>query len=224
MHHENFISVGKDLFLKGLVDSFGASLSQRIGESIWITRRGAQLGNLRESDIIEVSLSAPGTVDDQAPKDIEIHRGIYKETSFNAVICASPPYSLALSTNADNKIMPQDSGGQNSLRSIPVVKTREKIAYEELSRLIPPIYKSGYMISVVKEFASYAVGSDLFEAMQFTTAMENSCRIITINKQMTVERPPRRPEHQEQQRRSAIPPGIGVMGRARSSYKRGFGR
>lgn len=216
---EEFSLVGKDLYLAGLVDAAGGSLSIRSGDKIYITKKNTMVGHLKEDDILEVPLEGESGLDEGASKDLPVHRAIYKETSFNAIIAANPPYGIALSLTAENKIVPADQKGQAFLRGIPVVRTRDKLNFEEMVKMLPSIYKSGYMISIVKEYGSFAVGYDLKEALQYTTSLERSCKILVISKLMTpaVKREPVR------ERRTAIPPGIGVMDRSRG-YKRGFGR
>lgn len=225
---EELSSVGKDLYSRGLVDSCSGSLSVRSGDKIYITKRNAMLAHLKEDDIVEVPLEGDGEKDELAARELYVHRAIYRETSFNAVVHAYPPYGIALSIGTENKIIPADIKGQTVLRSIPVVRAKaiipgkEKATSEEMIRFLPPVYKSGYMISLVKEYGSFAVGGSLFEALRYTTCLEDSCKITVINKSLTSSaEKQRRPEHPA--RRTAIPPGIGVMDRSRG-YKRGFGR
>jgi len=224
---QEFDQAGKDLYMLGLVDTCGGSVSVRNGERFYITKKGAMLGHLREADIVEISIAGEGNTEGVDPGELQVHRAIYVETNFNSVVHAFPPYGIALSISTENKIMPQDMRGQAVLRSIPVVRARvnsagrDKMASEELVRFLPPVFKSGYVAALVKEYGSFTAGSGLFEALQFTTCLESSCKILAISKSLTGAEKPRRPE--QQVRRSALPPSIGVMGRSRDS-KRGFGR
>lgn len=215
---EEFRSAGIDLYLLGMVDPGGGSMSMRAGGRMMITRKNAVLGRLTEEDIIEVPLDGTDMPVD-APKDMPVHMAIYKETASNAAISANPPYATALSLTTD-RIVPLDQRGQTLLRAIPVLRMREKSGFEEMVKMLPPIFKSGYVASVVKEYGSFTVGGDLLEALQNTTMLERSCKMIAINKSMT---PPEVRKEPIRERRSAIPPGIGVMDRSRG-YKRGFGR
>lgn len=228
VNFEEFSTVGRDLYALGLVDSSSGSLSIRSEGKIFITKRNAMLGHLKEEDIIEVPLEGDSEKDEAAAKEVHVHRAIYRETSFNAVVHAYPPYGIALSIGTENKIIPADAKGQTVLRSIPVVRAkaiapgREKMTSEEMIRFLPPVYKSGYLVSLVKEYGSFAVGESLFEALRYTTCLEDSCKISAINKSLAgAAEKQRRPEHPV--RRTAIPPSIGVMDRTRGN-RRGFGR
>jgi L-fuculose-phosphate aldolase len=216
---EDFNSVGKDLYMLGLVDSMSGSLSVRSGDKIYITKKDAMLGHLKKEDIVEVPLDGKGEGDDLAAKEIQVHRAIYKETNFNAIVHAHPPYGIALSISTENKIIPPDMKGQSVIRSIPVV--RAKASSEELVKFLPPVFKSGYLVSLVKEYGSFAVGADLYEGLRYTTCLEDSCKIFAVNRSLAPVEKQKRPEHHE--RRTAIPPSIGVMGRQRGG-SRGFGR
>jgi len=215
---EEFSVAGRDLYMLGLIDSHSGNMSMRSGDKIYITKRDAMLGHLREEDIVEVSLGEEGESDKVASRELPVHRAIYKETGFNAIIHAHPPHGVALSMSAENRITPMDCEGQLLLRGIPVVRAKEKIGSEEVAKLLPPIYKSGYLAAIVREHGSFAVGSDLFKALQYTTCLESSCKIIAINKSISREIR----KEVERERRPAIPPSIGVMDRSR--YKRRFGR
>jgi L-fuculose-phosphate aldolase len=216
---DEFNLVGKDLYALGLVDSMSGSLSVRRGDRIFITKKNAMLGHLKEEDIVEVPLEGAGGKEDAAAKELQVHRAIYRETNFNAVVHAYPTYGITLSISTENKIIPADIKGQTVLRSIPVV--RAKAASEELIKFLPPVFKSGYVVSLVKEYGSFAVGGSLVEALQYTTCLEGSCKIFAVNRSLTTVEKQKRPEHHE--RRTAIPAGIGVMGRPRGG-SRGFGR
>jgi L-fuculose-phosphate aldolase len=230
VNFEEFSLVGKDLYALGLVDSCSGSLSVRSEGKIYITKRNAMLGHLKEEDIVEVPLEGDGGKDELAASELHVCRAIYRETNFNAVVHAYPPYGTALSIGIENKIIPPDAKGQAVLRSIPVVRAkaiapgREKMTSEEIIRFLPPVFKSGYVVSLVKEYGSFAVGESLLEALRYTTCLEGSCKIAVISKSLTSSaEKQRRPE--QPARRTAIPPGIGVMDRSRArGYKRGFGR
>ena len=109
--------------------------------------------------------------------ELPVHRAIYRETQGTAMIHAFPATAVALSMSIENKIMPQDSRGQTQLRSIPVVRARTyplNTRIEELAKYLPPIYKSGYMISVVKNSAVMRSREACYDALELTiTARKN---------------------------------------------------
>lgn len=53
---ELFSLFGRELFLQGVNSSHSGNMSVRVGDRIFITRRGSMLSNLTERDIIETGL------------------------------------------------------------------------------------------------------------------------------------------------------------------------
>jgi len=211
---EEFRKVGRWLWEEGLVHAGAGNLSVRQGDSILITRRGAMLFELQDSDLITVGME-PSEADKEASIELPSHRAIYKGSQVQSIVHAHPAYAIALSLN-EEKIIPQDAEGRYYLKSIPVVKVREPIGSEELTRFLPPIFSGGYLAAVVRGHGSFVVGRDLTEAFRLTSTLENICKIIVLSKrtapvQTTRPQSQQRPHH----RGPAIPPGIGVMDRER---------
>lgn len=210
---EDFKRIGKFLWQEGLVDSHGGNMSMKVEEKIYVTRRDVMLGDLKEGDIIEVGLT-PGEKDAQATPGLLIHRAIYRETGAAAIVHAHPAMAIAVSLT-DNKIVPQDTEGLSSYRAAAIV--RAHAGSDEVARLLPSFLKAPNVIAVVKAHGSFAVGKNLEEAYRYTSLLENSCRILIAVRSSGGARPPV-PIKEKHERRSAIPPGIGVMDRSR--YKR----
>ena len=218
---EDFKLVGKELFESGLICSHSGNLSIRKEESIFITKRDVMLAHIKEDDILELPVEGTGEKDEEASRELKVHRAIYKNTGALAIVHAHPAHAVALSI-IESKIIPQDSEGSFFLRSVPVVKVRDAIGSDEVAKFLPPIFSSNYVIAVVKGHGSFAVGSTLLEAYKYTSSLENTCRIITTLKSFEKKRE-ERPHHRvRDQRRGAIPPSIGVMDRTRrrGGYRR----
>jgi L-fuculose-phosphate aldolase len=217
---EEFQRIGRLLFQERLVDSHGGNLSVLDGDKIFITRSGAMLGDLKPADIIEVGLQ-PGENDKLASMELPTHRELYKQNKAKAIVHAHPANAIAISIT-DNKIVPQDSEGLYLYKAAAIVRVRDGVGSEETVRLLPSFLGSGNVIAVVKGHGSFAVGANLEEAYKYTSSLENSCRVL-IAVRSSGSRPQPQPiaGNREPRRdhkpgiRSAIPPGIGVMGRDR---------
>lgn len=223
---EEFQRIGRMLFQERLVDSHGGNLSVLQGDKILITRSGAMLGDLKPEDIIEVGLEA-GENDKLASLELPTHRELYKQKKGQAIVHAHPAHAIAISIT-DNKIVPQDSEGLYLYKAAAIVRVRDGVGSEETVRLLPSFLGGDNVIAVVKGHGSFAVGKTLEEAYKFTSSLENSCRVL-----VAVRSAGPRPQNQlsannnrEPRRdnkpglRSAIPPGIGVMGRSDRYRKR----
>ena len=172
-----FRSIGKLLWESGLVSSHGGNLSvlHRDG-AITITRTGCSLARIGRSDL--VFLGPDGTIPrgKQPSMDTPFHRSIYEAVirsgSTAAVVHAHPRHGIALSLR-QRSIEPEDLEGQFYLGSVPVV------AAEELSdalRTAP--------VAVVAGHGTYARGGDLWEALKWTSVLEESAEVLCISRML----------------------------------------
>jgi ribulose-5-phosphate 4-epimerase/fuculose-1-phosphate aldolase len=83
-----FRSAGRTLFSLGLVKEAEGNLSAFDGNSLAITRTGARLADLSESDVLMGDLD--GELPD-ASSDLEVHRDVYRGRGRGAVAHAHPP-------------------------------------------------------------------------------------------------------------------------------------
>jgi len=161
--------VGRDLFLRGLVSSHSGNLSLRRGQRLTITRHGCQLGHLGKGDLVETGVEADLSSSQQPSMELARHRTIYRATPARAIIHAHPPAAIALSLLV-GEIVPRDVEGAYLLGRVPV------LAAQEGDRLGQEL--GAHPIVVLRSHGSFAVGDSLETALQWTTALEESCRIL----------------------------------------------
>ena len=207
---DEFQRIGRFLFQEGLIDSHGGNMSVREGDKILITRRDAMLGDLKEGDVVEVGME-PGENDSLASRELSAHRAVYRQINTQAIVHAHPANAIAVSIT-DNKIVPQDAEGNFLFRSAAIVRVRDGVGSEETARLLPSFLSRENVVAMVKGHGSFARGKTLEEAYKYTSALENSCKIIIAVRSSKENHPPRR---ERPERKHAIPPGIGVMDRSR---------
>lgn len=176
----DFKRIGRDLFLSGLNSSHSGNLSVRYGDKIVITRRGSMLGHLEERDLIETGLVKNDSKIILASTEIGVHRAIYKGTSALAIVHAHPVHAIALSLFED-QIIPIDSEGAYLLHKIPVIGAEHTIGSKELEKSLPGLL-SEYKIVMVRGHGSFAVGQMIEEAYQWTSSLEQVCRIICLTR------------------------------------------
>jgi L-fuculose-phosphate aldolase len=208
---EQFQKIGKLLFDEGLVGSHGGDMSMRLDDKIIITREGAMLSQLGEADLVDGS-------DSRASAEIIVHRELYNKTKAQAIVHAHPVNAVAVSLT-DNKIVPQDATGLKEIKSAPIIRSHEAIASNDVARLIPSFLTNGNVIAVVKGHGSFAVASDLETAYRYTSVLENSCRVLIAIRATAPKPAPQPREHKPRfGTTTGIPPGIGVMDRARNRF------
>lgn len=180
-----FNQIGRDLFLQGLNSSHSGNLSIRLGDRLVITRRGSMLHNLKETDLIETGLDKNDSHIALASTEIGVHRSIYKNTSALAIVHAHPVYATALSL-VEDEIIPIDSEGQYMLHKIPVIGFEHTVGSDEVARVLPEFLKE-YKIVMIRGHGSFATGQLIEEAYQWTSSLENICKIICLTRALKGE-------------------------------------
>jgi L-fuculose-phosphate aldolase len=164
---EEFRAVGRTLWEAGLVSSHGGNMSLSLADGgLFITRTGAMLGRLDERDLVTVA--ADGSSEGQPSMDTAVHRAVYAATQAGAVLHAHPRHAIALSLVTD-VVEPADAEGKLRLGSVPVVEG-EQVA--EGLRDRPVVLARGH--------GSYARGDDLWQALQWTSVLEESAHVLWL--------------------------------------------
>jgi len=179
-----FQSVGRDLFTRGLVSSSSGNLSIRLGDRIVITRRGSNLGCLEENDLIETGLSKNDRHTPLASVELPVHRTIYQETPALAIVHAHSPHAVALSLT-ETEIIPSDTDGLSIANRLPVVGWHMEVKPGGLADIIAQALKQCRIV-MVHGHGSFAIGQLLEESHNYTTTLEESCRVICLLKSLKV--------------------------------------
>jgi len=180
-----FQTVGRDLFTKGLVSSHSGNLSIRLGERIFITRRGSRLGCLEEHDLIETGLSKNDRNTPLASVELAVHRAIYRATPALAIVHAHPPHAVALSLT-ETEIVPIDTEGQSIMEKVPVLGWNMEVKPGGLGDEIARALKQSRVV-LVHGHGTFAIGQLLEEAHNYTTTLEESCQVICLLKSLRGE-------------------------------------
>jgi L-fuculose-phosphate aldolase len=184
---DQFQSVGRDLFTTGLVSSNSGNLSIRMGDHLIITRRGCSLGSIQEQDLIETGIFRNDRSTPLASVELAVHRGIYKETPATAIVHAHPSYAVALSLT-DTEITPLGYEAMTLLEQVPVIGWNMEVKPGGLADEIASGLKRRRAV-MVHGHGSFAIGQLLQEARDFTTMLEESCRVIYLLRSLQVNAP-----------------------------------
>ena len=180
---DQFRRVGRDLYATGLVSSHGGNLSVRRGEGLLVTTHGSRLGHLSQADLVEVTpdaLSAGGPAAEPSV-DLALHRAIYAAVpQARAVVHAHARHAIALSL-VSNEIRPRDAEGRHYLALVPVVSGDGDVAVALAGAL------QQHQIAVVAGHGSYAWGKDLWQALQWTSILEESAEVLWLLRVLRAE-------------------------------------
>jgi len=168
---DEFRAAGRTLWEAGLVSSHGGNMSVRLPDGgLLVTRTGSMLGRLEEGDLVTVA--ADGSSRGEPSMDTALHRAAYDSTGAGAVLHAHPRHAIALSLVMD-VIEPADAEGRLRLGAVPVVEA-EGVA--QALRYAPIVIARGH--------GSYARGDDLWQALQWTSVLEESAQVLWLLRAM----------------------------------------
>jgi L-fuculose-phosphate aldolase len=161
--------VGRDLYQLALVTSHGGNLSIRSQTDMWITGTGTMLGRLAARHI---SLArADGSHEGPPPSsDTVLHSLTYALGGAQAIVHGHPRHAIAASFETDT-FVPGDLEGQLHLKEVPIVAAGPRHV-EEVARKLQV-----HRIVLLRGHGSYARGQSLWEALHWTTALEESAHI-----------------------------------------------
>lgn len=165
-------AVGKDLLAMGLISSHGGNMSVRLVDGgVLITRHGGMLGHIDEGNV--VLISPDGAAPGDASMDAGIHLAVYEKSDAGAVLHAHPRHAIALSL-AGVAIAPLDLEGQHYLGElVPLTPATEAPATLAVSR-----------VAMTPGHGSYAAGRDLWQALQWTSVLEESAQVLWLLRQL----------------------------------------
>ncbi len=186
MFLNQFQKVGQALFQRGMVCSQSGNLSIRMGDHLIITRRGSNMGDLQEKDLVETGISRNDRATPFASVELPVHRLIYQNTQARAIVHAHPTHVTALSM-AEREITASELEIFCVLGKVPVVGWGMEVKPGGLAEVISEALKENHIVAV-RGHGTFAIGTIMAEAFNSTTALEEACEILCLMKAMHIQR------------------------------------
>jgi len=143
------------------------------------------LSCLEEHDIVETGINKNDRFTPLASTELAVHRAIYKRTPASAIVHAHPAYAVALSFS-EQEITPCDVEGSLLLPKVPILGWGTTVKPEEPAEEIAEAL-ARCKIVLVYGHGSFAAAQLLEEAYQYTTALEESCRLLYLLKTLRIK-------------------------------------
>ena len=176
---EEMERIGRMLESRGLILSArSGNMSVRIGDAVFIKRSGAMMGYLKEGDIVEMGISEENPED--ASVEYKVHRAIYLNTDFRAVIHAHTPHAI-LESMEGRDIEPVDAEGRYYFHRIPVLDVKQAISSDEVAGMIPEAIKP-YGAVVVRAHGTFAAAMRLEDAFSRITEVESASMLRYLSR------------------------------------------
>jgi L-fuculose-phosphate aldolase len=173
------IAMGKKLVESRLVTARAGNLSCRLdAKNILITVTGSELGNLKYSDIVKVSLESgvSGKVRKRPSSELPAHSSIYKNFPCQAVIHCHPPL-----TNAYFAVLPKlkvlTFETHFYLKEVPVVE-QKSLNVTRVDLLIRALRKN--KIVVVKNHGVFSIADTFAQALGPILILEEAVKVAAI--------------------------------------------
>ena len=176
----HFQTVGSNLYTHNMLSMHGGNLSVKSGDKICITHSGSRLGYLSESDLVLTCIDKEDENTKLASSELAIHRAIYQNTPFTAVVHAHPIHATVMSTLTE-KIVPADEGGLLFIPEVPVIGFNVRPGPGKFAAEISQALMT-HAVVVVYRHGSFARGMTLDEAFVITELLEISCRMLYMEK------------------------------------------
>lgn len=178
--YEQIRDIGRDLYVQDMISSHGGNISMRVGDRVVIKRRGAQLGRLKPSDLIETSIEKNDSGVVLASTELLVHRMIYKMTPALAVVHCHPRTAIAFSLSRD-EIVPIDNEASYLLKKVPVVTEEFASGTPEMALKVATTLQQ-YKIIMLRGHGSFSTGATLEEAFHWSSTLEEACQIAMYAK------------------------------------------
>jgi len=180
-----FQRVGSGLFTQGFVSSQSGNLSIRRENRLLITQRHCALGSIGEGDLVEIGIAKNNRATPLASTELAVHRCIYRKTPALAVVHAHPPYAVALSF-IEQQVVPCDMEGRSIVAKVAVLGKGTTARAGDFGEEIAEALRRCKVV-LVEGHGTFAIGQLLEEAYYYTTAFEQSCRILYLLKGLMVD-------------------------------------
>jgi ATP adenylyltransferase len=163
---DEIIRYGRKVLERGFSHATFGNLSKRMGDKLFITKGGARLDDLSEK-ILVLPVDGEDRRDGEASSELGMHREIYQNTSYQAVIHAHPIFSIICSSMCEGGV---DIGGE----VIPTIQGKE--GSSELARNAAHALRES-RAALIKGHGVVCGGQNLEEAYEALERVEFSCRL-----------------------------------------------
>ena len=178
---EQLVAAGRELYERGLQTTRSGNISARERDRFLITRTGANLGRLAETDLIPVEVAERARIAAGASCESPVHRAIYNMTEALAIVHAHPIHAIALAEiSSDEYILPVHNEGLAGLKRIPIVDTTVLgLDIGEEPRAIVTALKSSCAV-VVRNHGAFTIGESIEQAFYKMLLLEDTCHIKVL--------------------------------------------
>lgn len=182
MIKEEIIKTGKLLYSKNLTCGTSGNISMKVGEKIYITATGTELGNLSEEDITVIDLKGEQTETVKASSEKMLHVAIYqKRSDIKAIIHTHPVFLTSFAVCHKTLNAPIMSENILYFEEIPVAPYAMPSSSELVENTVKCLINRD--VAMMANHGAIAIGNDLRKAFLNMETAEYYAQ-VTMNTQI----------------------------------------
>jgi len=177
---DELIGASRALYDRKLIHASGGNTSVRVGDVVWITQTGAELGKLTRDKLVKIDLQG-NVLEGSAPsKEMDMHLAMYRARgNAEAVVHVHPTYAIAYSTlvgeESTDAVPPYTAAFYVRAGRVPMIRYHPSGAHslhEAVAALAP-----GYHAILLRQHGVIVAGADMSTAIGVVEEVEQCCQI-----------------------------------------------
>ena len=177
---DELIAASRALYERKLIHAAGGNTSVRVGDFVWISRTGAELGKLTEDQIVKIDLQGKVLKGTAPSKEMGMHLAMYRaRRNAGAVVHVHPTYSIAHSTlishETTDAVPPYTMAFYVRAGRVPIIPYHPSGAHplhEAVEALAP-----AYHAILLRQHGLIVAGADMSVAIGVVEEVEQCCQI-----------------------------------------------
>jgi len=177
---DELIAASRALYDRKLIHAAGGNTSVRVGDFVWISQTGAELGKLTEDKLVKVDLDGTVLEGTGPSKELGMHLAMYRaREDARAVVHVHPTYSIAYSTlisqESNDVVPPYTAAFYVRAGRVPMIPYHPSGAHSlhEAVAALAPLYHA----ILLRQHGLIVAGADMSVAIGVVEEIEQCCQI-----------------------------------------------
>ena len=180
---DELIAASRALYDRKLIHAAGGNTSVRVGDFVWISQTGAELGKLTEDKLVKVDLHGKVLEGKGPSKELGMHLAMYRaRDNARAVIHVHPTYAIAFSTllgeDSANAVPPYTAAFYVRAGRVPMIPYHASGAHS-LHEAVDALAARHHAI-LLRQHGIIVAGADMSVAAGVVEEIEQCCQIAVV--------------------------------------------
>lgn len=177
---DELIGASRALYDRKLIHASGGNTSVRVGDVVWITQTGAELGKLTRDKLVKVDLEGNVLAGSAPSKEMDMHLAMYRaRDNAGAVVHVHPTFAIAYSTliseESRDAVPPYTAAFYVRAGRVPMIRYHPSGAHS-LHEAVATL-ASGHHAILLRQHGVIVAGADMSTAIGVVEEVEQCCQI-----------------------------------------------